>query len=466
MISIKRFLVIAVMLCSLLLTIAIVYLTTMGVTVFGFMDHCLLLASTTMYFCNLQSKFQNSNSFLQNFCQIPKTYRKYRCRYRADELLLNRFPWRNKATIINFLLHSSDECNFHSSSHDTVRNMEHASMFFKDVPINVLHKIAVDKNISHSENIVHHSPEKKLLKQKPAVEVNHLEFEWHSIFRPLVDVNASGIIFHVTVGYDKPTNSMISFPALMVRIGNYTLEEIVDMTPPPVTEMGLYPRMGITNITNVSIIVYDLTKRFREDIPRDKLISTSTINLPNEMFLPLLQVTIDAGKEGVDQVLIPSIFKEAFFMVIRKHVLGEDKLRASFDKSAEIVGIIKKAFIGKIEESGKAMNDQIDSLTQYLKEQIQSIDDELSLALSDDDNEFLMLVREIKQKWNEIKSEPPKNNKDFIDNITLKKLEKQVLYKFEKCAMDAKENLRSIKANLVHRFLSAMGAVFRLDNNA
>jgi len=89
----------------------------------------------------------------------------------------------------------------------------------------------------------------------------------------------------------------------------------------------------------------------------------------------------------------------------------------------------------------------------------------LSIALSGDDNEFLMLVREIKQKWNEMKSEAPKNNKDFIDNITLKKLEKQVLYKFEKCTMDAKENLRSIKANLEHRFLSAMGAVFRLDNN-
>jgi hypothetical protein len=145
----------------------------------------------------------------------------------------------------------------------------------------------------------------------PIIEINRLSFDWHSWSRPVVDFNASGVVIHLVVGSTVDTASsgpvqglhgQLNFPS--ISLGNSTIPEILQAIPPPPTREGLYPRMGIVNITNVNITVYGYPSVNSHMINRDTIESEEdiemnsspltrmwSIHIPDEVFVPLLYAT-------------------------------------------------------------------------------------------------------------------------------------------------------------------------------
>lgn len=181
---------------------------------------------------------------------------------------------------MNISVHSSEECEFSPSRNKAKKRLVDT---FKDEPMNVLQTVVMDV-----ENDYHKNYFSTMLDPQPAVEVKDLNLNWHSMFRPVVDVNASGVVAHFVVGYSSAKFYNMPF----VWLGNSTLEEVINLVPSPPTQEGLYPRMGIVNITHVTIMIHDLINNSGKDAEDDKLSPTSVILIPDELFLPLLQVTI------------------------------------------------------------------------------------------------------------------------------------------------------------------------------
>jgi len=235
----------------------------------------------------------------QEYCRICEFYQRYRCHFRAEELLLRRSPWRNQAHIRNASVHSNEHCTFPPSRDTTDRRNGSSTLtdlLFRDEPTNVLRTTAVDRKDTRGNTYF-----STALDPQPAFEVRDLTSNWHSIFRPVIDVNASGVVVHFVVGYGRVgmdgSGGGVAVP--MVWLGNSTLEEVTDMIPASSTEEGLYPRLGIVNITDVTLVIYNLIdsgssfrKGVGDDDDDDRSVPTKEIVIPDEIFLPLLQVTI------------------------------------------------------------------------------------------------------------------------------------------------------------------------------
>jgi len=356
--------------------------------------------------------------------------------------LLRRSPWRNEGQMLNVSIHSNEDCHFSFPTDKIGKKGLVSILFDDDEPTNVLPTAVVDRKDSYGN--AYFSPD---LDPQPALEIAYLESNWHSVFEPVVDVNVSGVVAHFVVGYGRvPIHSAISIPMPMVWIGNSTLEEVMDMMPTTPTEEGLYPRLGIVNITNVTILVHDLINDSKNDVGRNRSPPISEIVIPDELFLPLLQVTIDAGKEGTDQIDMSSLLKEALIMVVRKHVLGEEKLRASFDKQGEILNAVKVSIIDVIQKRSNVVNDHLDKATNRLKEVVQNAEEEFKNAVMDESKAWKPLFEDMNEVWKDMKREMRDN--DELGSIAMDKVEKDIEESLGHVSREVKQGWEDAKYKL------------------
>uniref|UniRef100_A0A7S4JMU2 Uncharacterized protein n=1 Tax=Odontella aurita TaxID=265563 RepID=A0A7S4JMU2_9STRA len=88
----------------------------------------------------------------------------------------------------------------------------------------------------------------------PAVEIGEVRMEWRSWLYPVVDTHVSDVTFNVVIGTNK--SGALGIPRPVVTVGTTPVDEALEMIPDPPEEEGTYPRIGIVNVTNVSVIFH------------------------------------------------------------------------------------------------------------------------------------------------------------------------------------------------------------------
>jgi hypothetical protein len=196
--------------------------------------------------------------------------------------LPKRWLWHH-VYITKFSIHSSsDTCLFIDMSQEW-RDLEMTS------PTGVLRNTLQTKVLSSSNT-----------PPPPIIEIDQLSIHWHSWKYPVIDVNASNVMVHVIVGsaLDDHTTSTrvqglhgpLNLPFIL--LGNSTIPEVLQAIPQPPVKEGLYPRMGVVNITNVTVETMGNIRIETQPHTSKVLTQLWSINIPDEVFIPLLYATL------------------------------------------------------------------------------------------------------------------------------------------------------------------------------
>ena len=277
----------------------------------------------------------------------------------------------------------------------------------------------------------------------PAVQVQSTSLRWDSPSQPIIHANLSGIIFNIRIGsaltpidfkgmpfWEDLDLTTLEVPMPMIWVGNWTLDDIGMMIPDPPEEEGLYPRIGIVNITNVTISVHHQPNADKDSVNMDSL-SLAEIPIPDQVFLPLLQLTIgkifyvnmgssciieylahlvpfnfpcdiDAGKDGTDQVLISSIIRESILMILRKQILKEDAIRVSFDKTTELVEGFQQILSEMMSRADEVFESHASKTSDKVNDILSKMEEAWKVALEDDSNPMVRITKDVTTAWDDL----------------------------------------------------------------
>ena len=184
--------------------------------------------------------------------------------------------------------------------------------YFNDV-------IRVDEHLAYSKNTknaTHYLP--------PTLQIETIEFSFRSWSRPVVSVQMRGATVNVVIqkgaipiqlplsvlGHGKQgdadlacqvDNSVEESADAAISIGDMTIHEVLKLLPKPPEEEGLYPRIGVVNITNVTLAIYSKpASAFSKSVTSDDDIGDSRsssklltkVNIPDELFFPVANLTV------------------------------------------------------------------------------------------------------------------------------------------------------------------------------
>lgn len=278
-----------------------------------------------------------------------------------------------------------------------------------------------------------------------ALEIADVSFNWHKLSRPIFDVTATSISVHLVFGKEGlpvPLTSSFEIPVPSMRIGNWTVDEVIAMLLPPPEEEGLYPRLGVVSVTNVTIVSHT------DDGGGDGFEANDdkTYIMPNELFHPLLSLTKEAGPGGVDQTKIPNVMREAVMIAIRKYFLGEDAILETMQKSSEFVDAFRRIIEEFIQDGGEVVDRQLSRVVNAMKEVLETLENEWNEAMNDQDSPIAKVTNELKDGWGAFK-----NSALFVEDLfenfeedAWKEVKQDVEHGWE----FAKEHLRSIESHV------------------
>jgi hypothetical protein len=126
----------------------------------------------------------------------------------------------------------------------------------------------------------------------PAIFVNSIDVNFQSWTKPVIAVNGDGIKFNFVLQkgrrpiYEHNDNTFrqIEDNRLSFLIGDMTIQEAIGMLPSPPEQEGLYPKIGLINMTNLSINVLDNSSKKQSHI-------LTKLNVPDAFFAPLVNLT-------------------------------------------------------------------------------------------------------------------------------------------------------------------------------
>ena len=152
----------------------------------------------------------------------------------------------------------------------------------------------------------------------PSIEIKRTIFSLRNPWaRPIISVQVSGITINIIVrrtittsrcrGEFFPPRSMNNKRVIdeqgcssTFSIGDMTIREALMMLPRPPDVEGLYPRIGIVNITNVTLCVYESCSSSSVDDVDDISSSGRSLSLklllkfsvPDSLFVPVTNMTL------------------------------------------------------------------------------------------------------------------------------------------------------------------------------
>lgn len=284
---------------------------------------------------------------------ICTEYRRLRTRIRFNEIHLP-FPWylRNSFHIRGLTFHSLlDNVTFverpkkETSTQHPWLTIGKSIIVGKDVVVNT-----VDNT--------------KPINSPPSLEIDSVDVAFQSWSRPVVSVQLHGITINIVIQkggnkiplpprkrYDKRlfyssgpregfympftadnTGSDKKYSVInTILIGDMTIPQVLQLLPKPPEFEGIYPMIGVVNITNVTLCVYE-KKDSTGDTAAGSSSPSSSLNLmlkmkvPDKFFLPISNLTLSHQHTGIDRKHFQPMMEKAVSHALRGHFIHEAKV--------------------------------------------------------------------------------------------------------------------------------------------
>ena len=137
----------------------------------------------------------------------------------------------------------------------------------------------------------------------PSMEIETLDISFRSAWvRPIISAQVHGIVVNLVI-----QSSEFSLPLQRSNhdngkssnntaflFGDMTLHEVLEILPKPPEVEGLYPRIGLVNITNVTLCVYENKENNSAESSSLKVLMK--IRVPDKIFLPITNMTLGTYK--------------------------------------------------------------------------------------------------------------------------------------------------------------------------
>eukprot|EP00578_Thalassiosira_sp_NH16_P004823 CAMPEP_0181136414 /NCGR_PEP_ID=MMETSP1071-20121207/33165_1 /TAXON_ID=35127 /ORGANISM="Thalassiosira sp., Strain NH16" /LENGTH=297 /DNA_ID=CAMNT_0023223111 /DNA_START=791 /DNA_END=1684 /DNA_ORIENTATION=+ len=108
--------------------------------------------------------------------------------------------------------------------------------------------------------------------------------------------------------------------------GDMPIPEVLEVLPRPPEMEGVYPMIGVMNITNVTLCVYEINNS-----DADSLNLLLKMSVPDKFFLPITNLTLAHEQTGIDRKHFQSLMESSLSNALRGHLLHEAS--AAFRKS-------------------------------------------------------------------------------------------------------------------------------------
>ena len=361
-----------------------------------------------------------------------------------EELELDHVNWWDKAKFGNVSVRSCESPM--QLTGDSVLNPIHLLPFyiFQQGPIKIQLDYIQDVNQSGKQTQI---------VSTTALEATDVSLNWHDLSRPVVDINAYNISVNLIVGKTGlPLGSLVEVPVPSMTVGDWTVNEVIEMLPTPPEKEGLYPRLGVVNITNVTIHIVSCEGDVQDTKPRLQNVCVEDEHaIPNELFSPLNLLTKEAGPGGVDQTQIENVMKEATITAIRKYVLREEAIMETVHKSTIFIETIRHFLEGFFNKSGKVLDHHFSLLLDAIEDILEQWEDEWNEAMAHQEDNFFKLRSEWKAGWDTFKNSALNVEAGFENMV--KNFEEHAPWKDAKLDVDhgwkiAKKHMQSIELNV------------------
>ena len=253
--------------------------------------------------CPVTKKIKTSSDLESAFsCQelhpICREYRMLRTRLRVEKLIL---PWnwyyRNVAVELRGLsLHAFTEDIRFIQKRDTILMIDSDALLRNAFGSHDVSQIGVSSTS----------------KETATLRVEYASFSFQSWRYPVVSVQLNEITINIIIQLDE--NRFDD----KVLVGDMKIPELLSILPKPLEQEGLYPRIGVVNITNVTLNIYEGGGSSDSSL---KLLLQAT--LPDELFSPVTNLTLTNAPHGIDRKHFQPLLGSAFSNSIRQHLVLE-----------------------------------------------------------------------------------------------------------------------------------------------
>jgi hypothetical protein len=386
----------------------------------------------------------------ENRCNACALYKQSRCHARFDSVQVNSINWWDRASFQNVSVKSDCNCvaKLNTGTNDTFSAWRLLPFYlFQRNPVIIRLVSLVDVS-------------DKVQVALPAMEIKELAMNWHDISRPLFDINLSNVTVNLVFQTEPWPLARLEVPVPFMRVGGWSIKEILDMIPPPPDQEGTYPRLGVFNISDVTFLSHG---RYEDSEGDDH-----KITIPNEVFLPLYLLTKQAGPVGVDRTNIEELMKDAVGLAIRKYVLGEgeDTILETLRKTSTFIETFGNSFEVFINEGGDTIDHQLSDIMNAVADLVEKLEDEWNGTVNEQRTTIGKFVEELKggwdafkhpdigQAWDEMKEGVQKGVKAATDQLqlferALERLEQRLGHKWQDATNDAKMEVQQIWHNFV-----------------
>lgn len=236
----------------------------------------------------------------QQLHPVCKKYRTLRTYLRAQKLIL---PWnwyyRTEFKLRGLALHAfTEDIRFVHKTDDTTWRI--GDIFRSFVQSSLTPYDATQVDITPSS------------KESASLYIESASFSFQSWRYPVVSAHLNQITMNIIIQKDENR-----FDDKLL-VGDMKIPELFRILPKPPELEGLYPRIGVVNITNVTLNVYE--GRGSSESSLNLLVKVA---LPDKLFSPVTNLTLYHSRSGIDRKHFQPLLESAFSHSIRHHLIRE-----------------------------------------------------------------------------------------------------------------------------------------------
>lgn len=238
----------------------------------------------------------------QNMHPVCEKYRTLRAQLRAHKLIL---PWnwyyKTRFKLNGLSLHDLTE------SIQFVHKTDEATWRMTTIVRRFAQSLLFTDSHSYDVAQIDFTPSSK---ESASLHVESADISFQSWKKPIVSAHLNQITINIII--QKGSDDI----GVKLLVGDMTVPEFLRILPKPPNLEGLYPRIGVINITNVTLNVYE----GRVGTPFNLF---HQVHLPDKLFFPVTNLTLAHSPGGIDRKHFQPLLESAFSQSIRQHLIRE-----------------------------------------------------------------------------------------------------------------------------------------------